>query len=297
MKTVFPYEGQIDFDSYLDKYLQREDAIRRIPTQAELKKLARKGVVKDQLVLAPLPEGACAQLGDTLTLRTVSELPKFNKERVTVSIGRGLYDKGLEEALAGKKVGEGCEVAVKGKPVSATVLEIKRKTAPEPTDEMVEAMGEKDYKGNLIRTYAEYEKFICEGKTYEAVGAVNYYMMTDIIADYPLTQYDEEDIRALGDLEREMFHKLFLEEKGVDLYQMPKEQMQEMWHCDSFDEFIAMRYEWYKTKIHQCLIYLNLFDLPCEGRTDPLDHYEVLAELTEMMYDRIKTELARRNGQ
>ena len=140
MNTVFPYQGTIDFDAYLDQYLQQEDAIRKIPSEAELKELARKGVVKDQLVLAPLPEDEPAMQGDTLTLHTVSELPKFNKERVTVSIGRGLYDKGLEAALVGKKSGESCTVTVKDKPVTATILEIKRKTAPEPTDEMVEAM-------------------------------------------------------------------------------------------------------------------------------------------------------------
>lgn len=295
MKTVFPYSEQIRFDTYLDRYLQREDAIRRIPSRAELKELARKGVVKDRLVLAPLPEGSPAEPGDTLTLHTVSELPKFNRERVTVSIGRGLYDKGLEDALVGKKVGDSCEVTVKDRPVSATVLEIRRKTTPEPTDEMVEALQEKDYKGNIIRTYAEYEAFICEGKTLEAVGNINYYMMEMLIKDYPLAEYSEEDVQVLGDLEREMFHKLFLDEKGVDLYQMPKEEMQEMWQCDSFDDFIAMRHEWYKMKIHQCLIYLNLLGLPCEGKTDPLDHYEVLSELTEMMFDKIKAELARRN--
>ncbi len=122
-------------------------------------------------------------------------------------------------------------------------------------------------------------------------------MMDAIIKDYPVTEYDEGDIKALSDLEREMFHKLFLEEKGIDLYQMSKEDMQEMWQCDSFDDFIDMRYEWYKMKIHQCLIYLNMLGLPSEGKTDPLDHYEVLSELTEMIYDKIKAELARRNAE
>ena len=131
----------------------------------------------------------------------------------------------------------------------------------------------------------------------EALANVNYYVMEAILKDYPIAKFDEADIHILGNLEREMFHKLFLEEQGIDLYQMPKEQMQEMWHCDTFDDFIAMRYEWYKMKIHQCLIYLNLLGLPCQGRTDPLDHYEVLSELAEMMYDKIKAELARRNGE
>jgi len=297
MNTVFPYQGRIDFNAYLDRYLQREDAIRRIPTEAELKELARKSVVKDQLVLAPLPEGACAAPGDTLTLRTISELPKFNKERVTVSIGRGLYDKGLETALVGKKVGEGCTVTVKDKSVTATVLELKRKTAPAPTDEMVEALHEKDYKGNEIHTYAAYEAFICEGKTMEALANINYYIMEAILKDYPLTAFDEDDIRILGNLEREMFLKLFREKEGIDITQLTKEEAQERWHCDSFDDFIAMRYEWYKMKVHQCLIYLNLLDLPCEGKTDPLDHYEVLSELQEKMFEKIKAELARRNAE
>lgn len=297
MQTVFPYQEQIDFDAYLDAYLRREDAVRRIPGEAELKELARKGVVKDRMVLVPLPEDAPAERGDTLTLRTVSELPKFNKERVTVTIGRGLYDKGLEEALTGKKAGESVRVTVKEKPVAAEILEIKRKSAPEPTDEMVEAMGEKDYKGNAIRTYAEYEKFICEGKTYEALGHISYYLMEAVMKDYPVTDYSEEDIKALGDLEREFFHRMTLETEGVDLYKLSREEMQEKMHCDSLDHFVSMRYDWYKTKIHQCLILLNMLDLPCEGKTDPLDHYEVLAELTDMMYDKIKAGLARRNAQ
>lgn len=297
MKTPFPYREQIDFDAYLDAYLRREDAVRRIPGEAELRELARKGVVKDRLELLPLPAEAPAEAGDTLTLRTASELPRFNRERVTVTIGRGLYDKGLEEALAGKRAGESVRVTVREKPVTAEILEIKRKSAPEPTDEMVEAMGEKDYHGNIIRTYAEYETFICQGKTYEALGHISYYLMEAVMRDYPVTEYCEEDIRALGDLEREMFHKLYLEEKGIDLYSLSKEEAREMWHCDSFDEFIAMRRDWYRTKIHQCLLLLNLLGLPCEGGTDPLDHYEVLSELNEKLYDKIKAGLAGRNAQ
>ncbi len=297
MNTKFPYQDRISFNAYLDQYLQRDDAIRNIPSEAELKELARKSVVKGQLVLAPLPDDECAVLGDTLTLRTVSELPKFNKERVVVSIGRGLYDRSLEDALVDKRAGDCCDVTVKEKPVAATILEIRRKTAPEPTDEMVEALQEKDYKDNVLHTYSEYEKFICEGKTMEALGSISYYIMGDILKDYPLTQFDEEDIRILGEMEAAMFRKLHRDEQGVDVDKLSKEEAQEIWHCDSFQDFIAMRREWYKMKIHQCLIYLNLLDLPCEGKTDPLDHYEVLSELQTIMFDKIKAELARRNAQ
>ena len=55
MNTVFPYEGRIDYAKYLDSYLRREDAYKSIPTEAELKELARKSIVREQLVLLPLP--------------------------------------------------------------------------------------------------------------------------------------------------------------------------------------------------------------------------------------------------
>ena len=45
MKTKFPYDGKIDGGKYLDEYLKREDAVRRIPTEEELRELA--GIPKD----------------------------------------------------------------------------------------------------------------------------------------------------------------------------------------------------------------------------------------------------------
>jgi len=290
MNTRFPY-GSIDFDSYLARYFQREDAITSLPTEAELKEIARKAIVKEQMVLTLQPAGTAAQRGDTLTLSTVSTLPKFNKPRVAVSIGRGLYDKGIEDAVVGLKAGEKCEVTVKEQRVEVTVLEIKRKSVPQPADEMVAALEAKDFQGKPIKTVAEYEAFIAEEKITSALANVNYYVMEEILKDYPIETYDEEDIRILGELEREMFLKLFREERGVDLNQMSREEMQEMWHCDSLDDFVKMRYDWYKMKIQQCLIYGNILGIPLEGDHDPTARYEVLSDLTERMYEKIKEKL------
>ena len=292
MKTKFPY-GPIDFDSYFQQYLAREDAVKMLPDRQEIRELARKNVVKDHLILVPLKDGEAAKTGDTLTLCTQSSLPKFNKDQVTVSIGRGLYNKALEEALVGLKKGETCHVTVKDQPVSATILGIKRKAAPEPTDEMAAELHQKDFDGKELTTLAEYEDYLIKEKTMEAVSTVNYYVMESIMKDYPVDHYEEEDIRVLGELEKESFHRLFLEQEGVDLFTLPREEMQERFHCDTFDDFITMRYDWYKIKIHQCLIYLNILGLPCEGKTDPLDHYEVLSELTQKMYDKIEKMLRR----
>ncbi len=296
MNTKFPYEGRIDFDKYLDAYLQRDDAIRAMPTEAELKELARKAIVREQMVLAPLPEGEAAQVGDTAALKTVSELPKFNKERVTVTLGRGLYNRDLENALVGRRVGDSVSLTVQEKPVTAAILELKRKQTPEPTDEMVEALQAKDMDNQPIRTVAAYEAYVREEKTTEVLATVNYEVMEKILEDYPMTEYDEEDIRILGELEAEAFTRIFLEKDGIDLRQGVPKEWEEDWNVHSLADFIAMRHDWYQMKIQQCLTFLNILGLPCEGKTDPLDHYEVLSELQDKMFDKIRTELERRNA-
>lgn len=294
MKTKFPY-GKIDFQSYFDAYLKREDAVTSLPTEAELNEIARKSLLKGQLVLAPVPAGEAAREGDSLTLSVVSELPKFNKPQVRVNVGRGLYDKTLEAALVGAAVGERCHVVIKDKDVTATVLEIRRKQIPEPTDEMVQALQLKDFHQHVLATVEEYEAFVAEQKTMEALATVNYGVMEDIQKDYPLTEFDEDDLRVLRELERDRFAELFREEKGIDVAQLTREEAQEQLGCDSFDAFLDVRRDWYKIKVQQCLIYLNILDLPCEGKTDPLDHYEVLSELTDRMYEKIKSMLIERS--
>lgn len=293
MNTKFPYEGTINLEAYLDAYWQRKDAIRALPTEEELKEIARKGLVKNQLVLAEVPAGEAAQRGDTVALKTVSELPKFHKERVTVSIGRGLYDRTLEAAIEGLKAGESCEVLIKEKPVTATVLEIRRKSAPEPTDEMAAALQQKDMRGNLIQTVAEYEAYVKEQKINETLATINYYVMEAIMKDYPVTEYEEEDIRILGELEEKAFIQIFQEQEGIDLRRQVPQSWEEDMGIHSLEEFITKRHDWYQIKIHQCLLYLNILNLPCEGKTDPLDHYEVLSELTEQMFNKIETILRR----
>lgn len=295
MNTTVPYD-KIDYDSYFDRYLQREDAVTALPAEAELREMARKAIVKERLVLEVQPEGTCAQTGDTLTIATVSALPKFNKPRVTVSIGRGLYDKTLEAALVGRKVGEGCTITVKDQTVEATVLEIKRKVVPEPTDEMVVELGETDLQNKPITTVADYEAYISSSQTMSVLSNVNYYVMAELVNDYPIPACDEEDIRILGELEHDAFRAMFLERDGIDLDQATTAQMQEQLGCASFDEFIERRYEWYKMKIQQCLIYGNILGIPLEGKYDPTSRYEVLSDLTDLMYEKLKEEFQRRNG-
>lgn len=295
MNTKFPYK-KVDFEKALNNYFQREDAITALPTPEEMRENAIKAIVKEHIALVSQPAGTCAERGDTLTLKTVSSLPKFNKPKVTVSIGRGLYDKGLEAAMVGKKVGDTCTVTEKEQNVEVTVLEIKRKMVPAPTDEMVVALQAKDFENKIITTADDYIAFVMKEKELSTLANINYYVMEEILKAYPIEAYDEDDIRILGELEHDAFRKIFLEREGVDLDALSPEQLQEKMNVRSFAEFMKMRYDWYKMKIQQCCVFASILGIPLEGKYDPTSRYEVLSDLTNLMYERIKEELNRRNG-
>ncbi len=295
MNTKFPYE-KVDFETAFNNYLQREDAITVMPTPEEMRENAIKAIVKEHIALVPQPEGTRAEEGDTLTLKTVSSLPKFNKPKVIVSIGRGLYDKGLEAAMVGKEAGDTCTVTVKEQNVEVTVLEIKRKVVPEPTDEMVVQLQAKDFQDKLITTVDDYISFVMKEKEMSTLANINYYVMEEILKQYPIVTYDEEDIRILGELEHDAFRKIFLEKDGIDLDSLTPEQMQETLKVDTFADFIKLRHEWYQMKIQQCCIFATILGIPLEGKYDPTSRYEVLSDLQELMFSKIKEALNRRNG-
>lgn len=293
MRTKLPESFSIDFDEYLGEYLERPEAVHALPSEEELIALAHKAIVREQLVLAPLPEAAPAAAGDTAVLRVSGAAPRYNKERVTVTLGRGLYNRRLEEALTGCRRGDTLSVDIDGGPVTATILELRRRQAPEPTDEMVQALQASTADGRQLRTVREYEDYIRQEKTMSMLAEVNYYVTSMILEALPPMDCDEEDIRVLGELERDYFVKLFLETEHIDI----REGIPEAWKQDgirTLDDFIRARRDWYILKIKQCLIFLDILGLPCEGGTDPLDHYEVLQELQLKIFDLIRSRLERR---
>ena len=293
MRTQLPADYTIDYDRHFNAYLEKPEAITSIPTETELMELAHKAIVRDQLVLAPVPMREAALTGDPAVLKVNSVIPRFNKERVTATLGRGLYSRELEDAVIGLKAGDRVNVTINGEPVEVLVLELKRKQVPQPTDEMVVAMEVKSADGKPLKTVREYEDYIRDEKVMTVLAEINYYVASAIMEELPEIVWSEEDSRVLGELEKEYFIKLFLETEKTDL----REGIPESWKLDgieTLDDFINARREWYEIKIKQCLMFLSILGLPCEGATDPLDHYEVLQELQLKIFDLIKDKLERR---
>ena len=293
LKTVLPYEN-IDYEAYAERYFAEPEAMTELPDKEECAELARKNIVKGHIVLADLPQEEPVQAGDTVSFSCESTAAKYNKPKITVSVGRGLFDRDVEEQLIGRRAGDVIETSVNRVPVRVQILRVQRKQVPEPTDEMTAQMCVKDMQQQPVKTVAGYEKMIYQQKRVEVLSTVNYYITEPLFRDYPVEDCAEEDILALGVLEERMFYETFLRDEGIDLYKESKDAMQERWGCDSFRDFIAMRRDWYKIKIQQCLIYGRILGIPLQGEMDPTGRYEVLSDLILKMFDKTEEMMRRR---
>ena len=84
---------------------------------------------------------AAVAAGDMVTLSLRSGTAKFNKDKIVVMVGKGLYSKELEEKLIGLEKGVSFTVTADGADVSGTVEQIIRTILPELTDESVAGFG------------------------------------------------------------------------------------------------------------------------------------------------------------
>ncbi len=284
MKTKF--EGHVD----LTPYIENAD-LSYIPSEEDVDESVKKALTKGKLVLTELGEDAEIQAGDVVLLHTESGLSKFNKAKVPVTVGAGLYDNELEQAIIGLKVGDCKTVAVKNTPVSVKILQIKRKIVPELTDELVEEQAIED-----VHILTEYRKYYREKMMDSDIGRAMYEIMNKISDDYPVTEFDETDIATLGKLESDFYIELFQTERGVDLREDIPDSWKEDLHIKTLDEFIAMRHDWYQLKTHQSLLLLDILDLPCEGEYDPLLHYDAYSKMQMLMMKKLETELTRRKN-
>ena len=79
--------------------------------------------------------------GDTVTLCCRSENPRYQKDNVTVPVGRGLFSEVLEAQMIGLPVGETRVFDLDGTNVTLTVTKAVHTVLPELTDETVAAFG------------------------------------------------------------------------------------------------------------------------------------------------------------
>ena len=100
--------------------------------------------------------------GDTVTLCCRSENPRFQKDNVTVPVGKGLFSKALEAKMIGLPVGETRTFDLDGTAVTLTVTNAIHTVLPELRDETVASFGMEG-----VSTVAELRRY-CIGKQVDA---------------------------------------------------------------------------------------------------------------------------------
>ena len=102
------------------------------------------------------------ELGDLVTINSVSKLPRFNKKVLPVTVGRGLFDHKLECELVGMAVGESKTVTIDIFDTTMTVMKVVHTEPAELTDDNVASFGIEG-----VSTVADLRRY-CVGKQVEA---------------------------------------------------------------------------------------------------------------------------------
>lgn len=152
--------------------------------QKQLKRIMRANkTVENVLVI---------EKGDVAVIDLESSLERYNRTKLTLTVGSGLFDKELESQLIGKTVGETFEMIVKEiAVVKVTVISGKRTVFPAPTDEAVKAYAATAQDMEGVGTVAQFREHVKQQYYKEKKQDIIFGTMNEM-QDYVLTHSDWE---------------------------------------------------------------------------------------------------------
>ena len=262
-----------------------------LPSEAEIDAIMRKRLTKGALVLTTLGQDEPIQEGDAVIFAVTGGTGKYNKPKLMVTVGQGLYNKDIEAGMVGHRTGDSYDDQAEDVAVRITILEIRRKTVPEPTDEMAAAMGIEG-----VTNLGEYRVHLTNELTDHVVHPATAQVVEKLVEQAAPQKPDESVIRTLGELEWDFFCTIYKNEKGIDLEQLTSEELMEHFHCESKQAFLDMRRDWYITKARQCVVLGTALGVELTGELDALTQYEALSKLTMLLVDRVRAEIKGRNA-
>ncbi len=181
--------------------------------------------------------------GDVVVLSLVSELTKFNRPMVPITVGSRLFDEELEAQLIHHSCGESFTVTVQNQPVNVTIKQASRTLFPQPTDEMaaVYATEHEEFAG--ITTVAQYRQKVIEDYCQKEKQSILYQTMDDIM-EYVLTHsdwdFDEDELAERVKAVKMEINTELKEEKGQTLEDLSTEDLKILFGVESFDEMDTM---------------------------------------------------------
>ena len=178
-----------------------------------------------------------AAAGDLAICRMRSDLPRFERPKLKLMLGSGMFRREIEEAAVGMKPGEEKTVDLPEGAVQLTLLEVSRQTVPEPDDEMVRALGlegigsVEEYRAHLReKLRLETAKQLCAEPLEHLIHAV---LDGSEFVLYP------EDWHCVVQQRLDRCRVLFRQE-GIDMEQAKPEDFVNRIPVKSYHELVAM---------------------------------------------------------
>ena len=242
--TKLPEEVYIEEEKireYMDNYIQR--------ALVKYKKTTHPDIIEK---------------GDIVIIDIEGGLPKYNRKKLGINVGRNLYNKEIEEALVGKAAGMEFDAEADGVNVHVCVKDVTRRVAPKLTEEVVAGlMKDTDKEHPEISTVEQYLDWMRE-EAAKSLGDeiwVKYTddLMTEII-DKSEWSCDEEEIEGcykayVADMRKELAEEkpgVTLENMTADDYHMFDESI------SNYEEFEVWLHKMIKQEIQLHLIYCGL---------------------------------------
>lgn len=171
--------------------------------------------------------------GDFATIRCQSEMKRFQKEKITLNVGKNLYSKELEDQLLGLSKGEKKICLVNGKEVETEVLKVERSVLPELTDTFIDQTFQEFSSFADLKDWYENDqkKTYLEEQSKQAAEAV----CKEVIAksSFEIDEEERQEARAEGNaIIEEMWNF-----NGLPLDQMTEEQVEEILGYPSVQEY------------------------------------------------------------
>lgn len=236
----------------------------RIPSAEDLELKVKKQLTAGLTTCVPIAEGVPICHDDKVTLRITSVLPRFNRERIALTVGSGLYDKTVERELVGMCVGETANIIVRGEKAVFTVLNAERISYPELTDDMAH-----NQKIEGIHTVDAYKAYILDISQKYVVGDIVDEIVEQLIDSSEMSPIDSDDIEMSLEAFYESIRQHYLL-IHFDVNELPADEWPKVFGAPNKEEFFrGMLAKGYEKIIPECLIYCALLGKPCEGSFDP----------------------------
>ena len=175
--------------------------------------------------------------GDVVVCSMSSEIPKFERDKISFTVGTKLFDKDVENAIINKNIGDIFSVDKNGQEIKVELLEVRNKEIKLVNDEMVCSLGIENVKSvEEYKVYLKEQQFneFFKDKIYEPLN----YIVETVLKNSDIL-LKQEDWQKYVDYRLAHLNGLAGFE-GLELKTMTEQDFQGRIPVKSYDGFLAM---------------------------------------------------------